>query len=128
MRLLRLAAAVATASMLAATPAFAGFYEDVAVARGFPPIGYVFDPVDPGSPVFIANQGPVLAGPGVYAPHEIGMPTHPGYAVVTPFPYVRHVPDVRVFSRPYGIAPYAISVYWPEPRARFRHARIRHAR
>ena len=122
MRTVRLAAALATALTLAATPALAGHYnEDVAVAYGFPPIGYVFDPADHGAPVYIANQGPVLTGPGIYAFHEIGMPTHPGYA--PPFPYVRRVPDVRVFASPYGFAPYAASVYWPAPRARIRHAR-----
>jgi hypothetical protein len=119
MRHVRLAAAVATALTLAVPPALAGsFYEDVSVAYGFPPIGFVFDPADHGAPVHIANQGPVLTGPGVYAFHEIGMPTHPGYA--TRFPYVRHVPDVRVFGRRDGIAPYAASVYWPAPRPRFR--------
>ena len=119
MRHMRLAAAAATALTLAATPALAGYYdEDVAVAYGFPPVGFVFDPADHGAPVHIANQGPVLSGPGVYAFPEIGIPTHPGYA--PRFPYVRHVPDVRVFGGRQGIAPYAASVYWPAARPRYR--------
>jgi len=137
MRIVRLAAAVATALTLAATPAVAGFYEAAPVFYGIPPfvpvppIGYVFDPSDPGAPAYIVNQGPVLEGPGIYARHEIAYPTvlDGGYAVVTrhayptPFPYVHHVPDVRVLPRRPGIAPYAASVYWPAPRARIHRAR-----
>jgi hypothetical protein len=127
MRFVRLAAALATALTLAAAPALAGSHEDVAIAHGFPPIGFVFDPADARAPVYIANQGPVLTGPGVYAFHEIGMPTHPGYAGVR-FPYVRRVPDVRVFASPYGMAPIASTVYWPAPYPYIRHARVRHVR
>jgi hypothetical protein len=66
----------------------------------------------------------VFAGPGIYAHHEIHVPAYSGgYAAVTPhgypvlFPYVRHVPDVRVFAPRGTVAPYAVSVYWPSARA-----------
>jgi len=141
MRVVRLAGAVAAALTLAASPAVAGHYyvpgfpiDEVTVYGDppfGPPLGYVFEPSDPRAPVRIANQGPVISGPGVYAHHELEMPTwwwQGGYAVVTPhgyptpFPYVRHVPDVRVFSSPVGVAPYAASVYWPASRAHYRRA------
>jgi hypothetical protein len=140
-RLVRLAAAVAAALTLAAAPAVAGGYYDVPVVYGIPPfapalpaVGYVFDPSDHGAPVYIVDQGPVFAGPGIYAYHEIDVPlaypTHwGGYAVVRPyaharrFPYVRHVPDVRVLAPPVGIAPYAAYVYWPRSNARIMHVR-----
>ncbi len=90
-----------------------------------PPVGYVFAPSDHRAPVYIVDQGPVISGPGVYAYHEIDVPPYSGgYAVVTPhayptpFPYVRHVPDVRVIASRHGVAPYAASVYWPAPNAR----------
>jgi len=136
-----LAAAAAAALTLAATPAVAGGYDGVNVVYGIPPfppalpaVGYMFDPSDHSAPVYIVDQGPVYAGPGVYAYHEIDVPlAYPtywgGYAVVRThaharrFPYVRHVPDVRVFARPTGIAPYAINVYWPRPNARIMRAR-----
>jgi hypothetical protein len=127
MRLVCLAGAAAAALTLAVTPATAGYFPDVTILYGFGPIGDAFEPSDRRAPVRIVDEGPVISGPGVYAYHTLKAPTYwqGGYSVVTPdvyptpFPYVRHMPDVRVFAPRRGIAPYAVSVYWPAPRARF---------
>jgi len=141
MRFVRLAADAATALTLAATPVVAGGHDDLAVVYSipaFPPalpaVGLVFDVSDHGAPFYIVDQGPVFAGPGIYAHHEVEVPlVYPtywgGYDVVRPhahrarFPYVRYVPDVRVIAPRTGVAPYAAYVYWPRPDARIIRAR-----
>jgi hypothetical protein len=123
MRVVRLVA-VAVALALVTTPALAGSGEEVIVFYGIPPfapppppVGYAYHPSDQRAPVYIADQGPAIEGPGVYAYHGFGVPTslEGGYAVVTrdvyptPFPYVRRVP--RRLGRPYALAPYGAYPY-----------------
>ncbi|HEY1544378.1 MAG TPA: hypothetical protein VGG01_18405 [Xanthobacteraceae bacterium] len=122
MRVVRLAAALVAALTLAATPAAAGYYGhhwDVFYGippYGPPPIAYL-DPSDPRGPVYVADQGPVIEGPGIYAYHEINVPTWAdgGYAVIDaygrPFPYVHRVPDARFIEPRYGFAREGTNVY-----------------
>jgi hypothetical protein len=105
-----------------------------------PPTGYVLDPSDARKPIYVVNQGPVLAGPHVYAvplytaPGLLAVPTYSegGYAYAYPYvksywsdwwsrpprrPYFRSSRDVP----PYGIGPpgpYEAYRYRPAPRAR----------
>ena len=120
MRLLPLVAAIAAAFTLAADPAVAGSCCDRAtVVYGVPPLVTHIPP--PGyhrAPVRIADQGPVLSGPGVHAYHDLYVPPYArptywegGYAIVTPdagatpFPYVRKAHGPRRDFRPFGVAP-----------------------
>lgn len=90
-----LAGAVAALAVAGPAPLFAGccvdgpptvVYRIPPVAIAAPPTGYVLGASDARKPIYVVNQGPVYAGPGIYA-----VPTYSegGYAYTTPYPYVK---------------------------------------
>jgi hypothetical protein len=162
MRILHLAAAAAVAVTLAASPAFACCNQgnhQVNVVYGVPPLagyvpptGYLLDPNDQVTQVYVVNQGPVFTGPGIYAYSNVWVPTvarptysEGGYAVIAPvypaartYPYVGYVPRWRCHGyqtscapwnaasyRPYGGPPHGAYVYRPAPSARVLYVRPR---
>jgi hypothetical protein len=140
-RVVRLAAGLVAALTLAATatPAAAGYYGHhwdffYGIPPGPPPIAYL-DPSDPRGPVYIADQGPKIEGPGVYTYHELNVPTwaYGAYAVINahgrPFPYVHHVTDARFIEPRYGFAREGTNVYRRAYVVRHRpYARLIHGR
>jgi hypothetical protein len=100
-------AACAAAISLAASPALADccwsnptvIYAEPPVTIVVPPTGYVLDPSDAYRPVYVVNQGPVLAGARII---PVAVPTYSegGYAYPTDYPYVRSYYGDRWFAAP----------------------------
>jgi hypothetical protein len=120
MRFLCVAASAAVVFTLAAAPAAAccrstAIYD---VPTVVPPAGYLLAPPDRINPIYVANQGPIYSGPGIYTSNNIYVPSlvgppyaqdrysqvHPFYPYATRYPYVRSVHGWRCHARcGYGV-------------------------